>query len=58
MEEIKSVAKNCFDLTNEFREKNGIPKLDWDESLYSIALPHSKYEVEHGQATYEGLSKI
>lgn len=36
------IGKKCLILTNKFREKNNLPPLEWDDSIWRIAYVHSK----------------
>ena len=36
------IGKKCLLLTNKFREKNHMPPLTWDNSIWKIAYIHSK----------------
>ena len=36
------IGKKCLLLTNQFREKNNLPPLQWDDSIWKIAYTHSK----------------
>ena len=36
------IGKKCFLLTNNFREKNNLPPLKWDNSIWRISYTHSK----------------
>ena len=36
------IGKKCLLLTNKFREKNNMPPLQWDDSMWKIAYTHSK----------------
>ena len=36
------IGKDCLKLTNEFRSKNNLPPLEWDDSIWAIAYTHSK----------------
>ena len=36
------IGKECLQLTNEFRSKNNLPPLEWDDSIWSLAYTHSK----------------
>ena len=36
------IGKECLQLTNEFRAKNNLPPLEWDDSIWSLAYTHSK----------------
>ena len=36
------IGKDCLKLTNEFRSKNGLPPLEWDDSIWALAYIHSK----------------
>ena len=36
------IGKECLKLTNEFRAKNNLPLLEWDDSIWAIAYTHSK----------------
>ena len=36
------IGKECLGLTNQFREKNNLPPLEWDDSIWQIAYVHSK----------------
>jgi uncharacterized protein YkwD len=37
------VAREAFDVINEYRQANGVAPLIWDDSLEQLALTHSKY---------------
>ena len=36
------IGKKCLELTNQFRAKNKLPPLKWDDSIWKISLTHSK----------------
>ena len=36
------IGKKCLQLTNNFRAKNNLPPLIWDDDIWRIALTHSK----------------
>ena len=36
------IGKKCFHLTNNFRAKNNLPPLLWDDSIWRISFTHSK----------------
>ena len=36
------IGKKCLELTNQFRAKNHLPPLKWDDSIWKISLTHSK----------------
>ena len=36
------IGKACLKLTNEFRSKNNLPPLEWDDSIWALAYSHSK----------------
>ena len=36
------IGKKCLELTNQFRAKNNLPPLQWDDSIWKISLTHSK----------------
>ena len=36
------IGKECLQLTNEFRSKNNLPHLEWDDSIWALAYSHSK----------------
>ena len=36
------IGKKCLKLTNNFRAKNKLPPLIWDDSIWRIAMTHSK----------------
>ena len=36
------IGKKCLQLTNNFRAKNKLPPLQWDDDIWRIALTHSK----------------
>ena len=36
------IGKKCLYLTNDFRAKNNLPLLKWDDSIWRIAYTHSK----------------
>ena len=36
------IGKACLKLTNEFRAKNNLPPLEWDDSIWALAYSHSK----------------
>ena len=36
------IGKKCLELTNQFRAKNNLPPLHWDDSIWKISLTHSK----------------
>jgi uncharacterized protein YkwD len=36
------IGKKCLELTNEFRLKNNLPKLVWDDSIWAISYTHSE----------------
>ena len=36
------IGKRCLQLTNEFRAKNKLPPLKWDDSIWRISYTHSK----------------
>ena len=40
------IGKECLKLTNDFRIKNNLPPLEWDDSIWAIALTHSKNMAE------------
>ena len=40
------IGKECLKLTNDFRAKNNLPPLEWDDSIWAIALTHSKNMAE------------
>ena len=40
------IGKECLKLTNDFRIKNNLPPLEWDDSIWVIALTHSKNMAE------------
>ena len=37
-----NIGKKCLELTNEFRRKNGLSILEWDDNIWRIAYIHSK----------------
>lgn len=37
------VAREAFDIINEYRQTNGVAPLLWDDGLEQLALEHSKY---------------
>ena len=36
------IGKKCLELTNQFRAKNKLAPLKWDDSIWKISLTHSK----------------
>ena len=36
------IGKKCLELTNQFRARNKLPPLKWDDSIWKISLTHSK----------------
>ena len=36
------IGKQCLELTNQFRAKNRLPPLKWDDSIWKISYTHSK----------------
>ena len=40
------IGKECLKLTNEFRAKYNLYPLEWDDSIWAIALTHSKNMAE------------
>ena len=36
------IGKQCLILTNKFRQKNNLPKLEWDDGIWRVAYTHSK----------------
>ena len=39
---LDEIGKKCLQLTNNFRAKNNLPPLIWDDDIWRIALTHSK----------------
>ena len=39
---LDEIGKKCLQLTNNFRAKNKLPPLIWDDDIWRIALTHSK----------------
>ena len=38
----KQVNKKCLELTNEFRKKNKLLELEWDDEIWRVAYVHSE----------------
>ena len=36
------IGKKCLELTNEFRKKNKLPILEWDDEIWRVAYVHSE----------------
>ena len=36
------IGKKCLELTNQFRAKNKLPPLKWNDAIWKISLTHSK----------------
>lgn len=36
------IGKKCLELTNEFRKKHGLAPLEWEHTVWEVALSHSK----------------
>ena len=36
------IGKKCLELTNEFRKKNNLPILEWDDEIWRVAYVHSE----------------
>lgn len=36
------IGKRCLELTNEFRKRNNLPALKWDDEIWRICFTHSK----------------
>ena len=39
---LDEIGKKCLQLTNNFRAKNNLPPLIWDDDIWRIAMTHSK----------------
>jgi uncharacterized protein YkwD len=37
-----SIGRQCLHYTNEFRKKNGLRPLEWDDHIWKISYPHSE----------------
>jgi uncharacterized protein YkwD len=48
-----SAAKQLFQLTNQERDKNGLPPLAWDDRLAKAAVEHAQLMVEHGELSHQ-----
>ena len=50
------IGKKCLELTNEFRKKNKLPELEWDDEIWRVAYVHSenmgKHKVKFGHAGF------
>lgn len=46
------IGKKCLQLSNEFRQRNGLAPLQWDDHIWKISLEHSQnmgtYKVKFG----------
>lgn len=46
------IGKKCLQLSNEFRQRNGLAPLQWDDHVWKISLEHSQnmgtYKVKFG----------
>jgi uncharacterized protein YkwD len=46
------IGKKCLQLSNEFRQRNGLPPLQWDDHIWKISFEHSQnmgiYKVKFG----------
>ena len=36
------IGKKCLELTNEFRKRNNLPILEWDDEIWRVAYVHSE----------------
>jgi len=48
-----SAAQQLFQLTNQEREKNGLPPLAWDDRLAKAAAEHAKLMVDHEELSHQ-----
>jgi len=48
-----AAAQQIFQLTNQEREKNGLPPLAWDDRLAQAAAEHAQLMVEHGELSHQ-----
>ena len=55
------IGKKCLELTNQFRAKNKLAPLKWDDSIWKISLTHSKNmgdgKVPFGHKGFNGRIK-
>jgi len=49
----ESAAQRIFNLTNQEREKAGLPDLQWDDRLAQAALPHTQLMAERGELSHQ-----
>lgn len=47
-----SIGKKCLELSNEFRKRNGLSPLQWEDNVWKISFEHSRnmgiYKVKFG----------
>ena len=48
-----SAAQQLFQLTNQEREKNGLPPLAWDDRLAKAAAEHAQLMIDHGALSHQ-----
>lgn len=45
------IGKRALELTNEFRQQNGLPPVAWNQELCNIGMVHSK-DMAHGRVAF------
>ncbi|RNA69717.1 CAP domain-containing protein [Alteribacter keqinensis] len=53
----EGMARQIFDLTNNFREKHSLPPLDWDEDTSLVAYGHSKDMRDNGYFSHQSPTR-
>ncbi len=53
LDEADAIERRAFELTNEFRVKNGLNWLDWDPELCRLARIHSEKMASRGFFSHE-----
>ena len=52
-----AAGKRAHELTNGFRKEEGLAPVEWDDEIYQITIPHTRYMANLGTINHDNFNE-